>query len=218
VLQTLERDASKRTVRGFELSTGRSLSSARRAIKTGAAPACVEPEKPSSRSYMFSGPTGVGTDRGRPASSPRSGIELVRVDCRNTMEPTRQPAIAHRAGLCRFAPGRLLTDAGRPPRTVVLTLLARSRRAHPDLFQHPFRLDHGKLDRPPNGSNGDLPATSSDHDDHAGPPTSRSRDGRRATPSTARLTRGDEDGSPSRSSAPLDAYDRLPQPDGSPTS
>ncbi len=104
-----------------------------------------EPDKPIG-SYVFSGPTGVGKTELARQLSHAIGIELIRFDMSEYMEPHAvSRLIGAPPGYVGFEQGGLLTDAvDQKPHSVLL--LDEIEKAHPDLFSLLLQvMDAGKL-------------------------------------------------------------------------
>jgi ATP-dependent Clp protease ATP-binding subunit ClpA len=104
-----------------------------------------EPEKPIG-CYLFSGPTGVGKTEVARQLAATLGVELIRFDMSEYMEPhTVSRLIGAPPGYVGFDHGGLLTDGvDQHPHCVLL--LDEVEKAHPDLFNVLLQImDHGKL-------------------------------------------------------------------------
>ena len=104
-----------------------------------------EPEKPIG-SYLFTGPTGVGKTEVAKQLADTLGVELLRFDMSEYMEPhTISRLIGAPPGYVGFDQGGLLTDGvDQHPHSVVL--LDEIEKAHPQLFNILLQvMDHGKL-------------------------------------------------------------------------
>src|SRR6201981_1522609 len=104
-----------------------------------------EPEKPIG-CYLFSGPTGVGKTEVAKQLAATLGVELIRFDMSEYMEPhTVSRLIGAPPGYVGFDQGGLLTDGvDQHPHCVVL--LDEIEKAHPDVFNVLLQImDHGRL-------------------------------------------------------------------------
>jgi ATP-dependent Clp protease ATP-binding subunit ClpA len=104
-----------------------------------------EPEKPIG-CYLFSGPTGVGKTEVAKQLATALGVEMIRFDMSEYMEPhTVSRLIGAPPGYVGFDQGGLLTDGvDQHPHCVLL--LDEIEKAHPDLFNVLLQImDHGKL-------------------------------------------------------------------------
>jgi ATP-dependent Clp protease ATP-binding subunit ClpA len=104
-----------------------------------------EPEKPIG-CYLFSGPTGVGKTEVAKQLAIAMGVELIRFDMSEYMEPhTVSRLIGAPPGYVGFDQGGLLTDGvDQHPHCVLL--LDEIEKAHPDVFNVLLQImDHGKL-------------------------------------------------------------------------
>jgi ATP-dependent Clp protease ATP-binding subunit ClpA len=104
-----------------------------------------EPEKPIG-CYLFSGPTGVGKTEVARQLAATLGVELIRFDMSEYMEPHNvSRLIGAPPGYVGFDQGGLLTDGvDQHPHCVLL--LDEVEKAHPDLFNVLLQImDHGKL-------------------------------------------------------------------------
>jgi ATP-dependent Clp protease ATP-binding subunit ClpA len=104
-----------------------------------------EPEKPIG-CYLFSGPTGVGKTEVAKQLAIAMGVELIRFDMSEYMEPhTVSRLIGAPPGYVGFDQGGLLTDGvDQHPHCVLL--LDEVEKAHPDVFNVLLQImDHGKL-------------------------------------------------------------------------
>ena len=138
-LKTLERDL-KTVVYGQDKAI-EALSSAIKLARAG----LREGDKPIG-SYLFSGPTGVGTTEVARQLAHIMGVELTRFDMSEYMERhSVSRLIGAPPGYVGFDQGGLLTDAvDQNPHTVLL--LDEIEKAHPDLFNILLQvMDHGKL-------------------------------------------------------------------------
>src|SRR5438132_3893927 len=103
------------------------------------------PEKPIG-SFLFSGPTGVGKTELAKQLAVSLGVEFIRFDMSEYMEPhTVSRLIGAPPGYVGFDQGGLLTDGvDQHPHCVLL--LDEIEKAHPDLFNVLLQImDHGKL-------------------------------------------------------------------------
>jgi ATP-dependent Clp protease ATP-binding subunit ClpA len=139
VLRNLE-ETLKRVVYGQDKAIealGASIKVARAGLR--------EPEKPIG-CYLFSGPTGVGKTEVARQLATTLGVELIRFDMSEYMEPhTISRLIGAPPGYVGFDQGGLLTDGvDQHPHCVLL--LDEIEKAHPDLFNVLLQImDHGKL-------------------------------------------------------------------------
>ncbi len=104
-----------------------------------------EPEKPIG-CYLFSGPTGVGKTEVAKQLATALGVEMIRFDMSEYMEPhTLSRLLGAPPGYVGFDQGGLLTDGvDQHPHCVLL--LDEIEKAHPDLFNVLLQImDHGKL-------------------------------------------------------------------------
>src|SRR5436190_2031878 len=139
VLAHLE-DTLKRVVYGQDKAIG-ALSSSIKLARAG----LREPEKPIG-CYLFSGPTGVGKSEVAKQLAELLGVELIRFDMSEYMEPhTVSRLIGAPPGYVGFDQGGVLTDGvDQHPHCVLL--LDEIEKAHPDLFNVLLQImDHGKL-------------------------------------------------------------------------
>src|SRR5215468_5762562 len=139
VLRNLE-ETLKRVVYGQE----KAIEALAASIKLARA-GLREPEKPIG-CYLFSGPTGVGKTEVARQLATAMGVELIRFDMSEYMEPhTVSRLIGAPPGYVGFDQGGLLTDGvDQHPHCVLL--LDEIEKAHPDVFNVLLQImDHGKL-------------------------------------------------------------------------
>ncbi|HEX5727393.1 MAG TPA: AAA family ATPase [Longimicrobiaceae bacterium] len=138
-LRTLE-DELKRRVFGQDAA----LAQLATAIKLSRA-GLRDPRKPIG-SFLFTGPTGVGKTEVARSLAEVLGVELIRFDMSEYMEPyTVSRLIGAPPGYVGFEQAGLLTDAvNRAPHSVVL--LDEVEKAHPDVFNLLLQvMDYGRL-------------------------------------------------------------------------
>lgn len=138
-LQNLERDL-KNVVFGQDRAL-EELAGAVRLARAGLRP----PHKPIG-SYLFTGPTGVGKTEAAKQLAQTLGIELIRFDMSEYMEPhSVATLIGAPAGYVGYDRGGLLTEAvSKTPHAVLL--LDEIEKAHPDIFNILLQvMDHGTL-------------------------------------------------------------------------
>lgn len=139
VLRNIERDL-KMTVFGQDEAI-ESLSTAIKLARAG----LKSPEKPEG-AFMFAGPTGVGKTEVTRQMANLLGIELVRFDMSEYMEPhTVSRLIGAPPGYVGYDQGGLLTEnVNKHPHCVLL--LDEIEKAHPDVFNLLLQvMDHGTL-------------------------------------------------------------------------